>query len=216
MPSPLFLTIKKRKLPCNKILSVLGDIMIIITIITLIVAIALLLTKISPLQFSRLTAITFSFSLFLSFVALYTESLGSGIRIPNLDFSLIRTDIPLSLEDFMTYFMDYLKPILQPIPVNYSNEVLADQINALAILLFLLSLIVIFLFVVFTINAIILIYREKLVNYFSNKYIRAYLKLNTSLIVLELFFLSTTIVYFLYTLSKGLQFIAQHPIIFSS
>ena len=103
----------------------------------------------------------------------------------------------------MTYFMDYLKPILQPIPVNYSNEVLADQINALAILLFLLSLIVIFLFVVFTINAIILIYREKLVNYFSNKYIRAYLKLNTSLIVLELFFLSTTIVYFLYTLSKG-------------
>ena len=190
--------------------------MIIITIITLIVAIALLLTKISPLQFSRLTAITFSFSLFLSFGALYTESLGSGIGIPNLDFSLIRTDIPLSLEDFTEFFMDYLKPILQPIPVNYSNEVLADQINALAILLFLLSLIVIFLFVVFTINAIILIYREKLVNYFSNKYIRAYLKLNTSLIVLELFFLSTTIVYFLYTLSKGLQFIAQHPIIFSS
>ena len=186
--------------------------MIIITIITLIVAIALLLTKISPIQFSRPLAIAFLFCAFLSFGALYIESLG----IWNIYSRLIRTDIPLSLEDFMTYFMDYLKPILQPIPVNYSNEVLADQINALAILLFLLSLIVIFLFVVFTINAIILIYREKLVNYFSNKYIRAYLKLNTSLIVLELFFLSTTIVYFLYTLSKGLQFIAQHPIIFSS
>lgn len=55
--------------------------MIIITIITLIVAIALLLTKISPLQFSRLTAITFLFSAFLSFNALYIESLGSGIGI---------------------------------------------------------------------------------------------------------------------------------------
>ena len=68
-------------MPCNKILSVLGDIMIIITIITLIVAIALLLTKISPLQFSRLTAIAFLFSAFLSFNALYIESLGSGIGI---------------------------------------------------------------------------------------------------------------------------------------
>ena len=55
--------------------------MIIITIITLIVAIALPTTKISPLQFSRLTAITFLFSAFLSFNALYIESLGSGIGI---------------------------------------------------------------------------------------------------------------------------------------
>lgn len=68
-------------MPCNKILSVLGDIMIIITIITLIVAIALPTTKISPLQFSRLTAIAFLFSAFLSFNALYIESLGSGIGI---------------------------------------------------------------------------------------------------------------------------------------
>lgn len=55
--------------------------MIIITIITLIVAIALPTTKISPLQFSRLTAIAFLFSAFLSFNALYIESLGSGIGI---------------------------------------------------------------------------------------------------------------------------------------
>ena len=95
MPSPLFLTIKKRKLPCNKILSVSVVIMIIITIITLIVAIALLLTKISPLQFSRLTAITFLFCLFLSFNALYIESLG----IWNINSRLIRTDINFALSE---------------------------------------------------------------------------------------------------------------------
>lgn len=61
LPPPLFLANKNYKV--------------------IIVTIALLLTKISPLQFSRLTAITFLFSLFLSFGALYTESLGSGIGI---------------------------------------------------------------------------------------------------------------------------------------
>ena len=69
--------------------------MIIITIITLIVAIALLLTKISPLQFSRLTAITFLFCLFLSFNALYIESLG----IWNINSRLIRTDINFALSE---------------------------------------------------------------------------------------------------------------------
>lgn len=115
----------------------------------------------------------------------------------------------------MNVILVYLKPILEPVQVNYSNEQLAEQINGIAILLFLLSLIVIFLFIVFTMNAIILVYRDKIVNYFTNKYVRAYLKLNTSLIVLELFFLSVTILYFLYILSKGLQFIARHPVVFS-
>jgi len=55
--------------------------MIIITIITLIVAIALPTTKISPLQFARLSAISFLFSAFLSFNAFDIESLGSGIGI---------------------------------------------------------------------------------------------------------------------------------------
>lgn len=54
--------------------------MIIISIITFIVAIALP-TKISPLQFARLSAIAFLFSAFLSFNVLYLESLGNGIGL---------------------------------------------------------------------------------------------------------------------------------------
>jgi NADH-ubiquinone oxidoreductase chain 2 len=64
-----------------KIIFVKVKIMIIITIITLIVAIALPTTKISPLQFARLSAISFLFSAFLSFNAFDIESLGSGIGI---------------------------------------------------------------------------------------------------------------------------------------
>lgn len=55
--------------------------MIIISIITLIVAIALPTIKISPLNFARLSSIAFLFSAILSFNVLYIESLGSGIGI---------------------------------------------------------------------------------------------------------------------------------------
>ena len=54
--------------------------MIIISIITFIVAIALP-TKISPLQFARLSSIAFLFSAFLSFNVLHLESLGNGIGL---------------------------------------------------------------------------------------------------------------------------------------
>ena len=53
--------------------------MTIITIITLIVAIALPQTKISPIQFARLSAVSFLVCAALSFNVLYIESLGSGL-----------------------------------------------------------------------------------------------------------------------------------------
>jgi uncharacterized Zn-finger protein len=129
--------------------------------------------------------------------------------------NFLPTDLNSYVEDALTTIIGYLKPILEPVKVTYSNELLAEQINGIAILLFILSIIIIFLFIIFSLNAIILIYRDRIVNYFTNKYIRAYLQLNTSIIVLELVITSITILYFLFALSRGLQFIARHPIFFS-
>ena len=92
---------------------------------------------------------------------------------------------------------------------------LAEQIYGLSIILFLLSIIIIILFIAFTLNALVLIYRDRIINYFTNKYIRGYLKLNSSVIAIELIILSITVLYFLFTLSRGLQFIATHPIFIS-
>ena len=52
-------------------------------------------------------------------------------------------------------------------------------------------------------------------NYFTNKYIRAYLNLQAKVIAIELIFFSVTILYFLYSIGIGVQFIARHPINFS-
>lgn len=144
------------------------------------------------------------------------EAASSNSINNNSSSSLTGTDFNAYIDNSLDSIIGYLKPILEPIQVSYSNEVLAEQINGIAIMLFLLSIIIIVLFIFFSLNAIILIYRDRIVNYFSNKYIRAYLKLNSSIIAIELFITSITILYFLFTMSKGLQFIARHPIIFTS
>lgn len=105
-----------------------------------------------------------------------------------------------------------LKSILEPVEVDYSNELLADQIYHVSILLFILSLIIIGLFICFIVNIVIVINSEKILSYIKNKYIRWYIIFNKKMISIEIFFLSVTILYVLYDITKGLHFIATHPI----
>lgn len=75
--------------------------MIIITILTLIVAISLqnVNNKISPILFARLTSIFFLFSAFLSFNVLYLKAVGSGIGIYSGFYQV--TTISQSIEIFI-------------------------------------------------------------------------------------------------------------------
>jgi hypothetical protein len=83
---------------------------------------------------------------------------GNGIdELANKIFSLI---------------MDYLNPILTPVKVDYSNELLADQLNYISIILFLMSIFIIILLIAFIFNTIIFIYSDKISNFFTNKYIK--------------------------------------------
>lgn len=121
------------------------------------------------------------------------------------------------LEDFSSNLLnkviDILRPILEPVQVDYSNTMLADQIYGLSIILFVLSVLIIGLLIAFMINVIILVYSDKLKEYFTNKYIRWYIAFNKKIIGIEICFLGGSILYFMYTLSYGIHFIATHPII---
>jgi len=68
--------------------------------------------------------------------------------------------------------MNYMKPFLEPVQVSYSNEVLANQIYGISIVLFILSVVIIVLLIFFMINTIMFVYSDRIMNYFSNKYIR--------------------------------------------
>ena len=59
------------------------------------------------------------------------------------------------------------------------------------------------------------VYSDKLLNLFTNKYIRWYILYNKKVIGIEIAFLSISILYFMYKLSYGLHFIATHPITFN-
>jgi hypothetical protein len=68
--------------------------------------------------------------------------------------------------------MDYIKPILEPIQVSYSNEILVNQIYGISIMLFVLSILVIVLLIFFMLNILLFIYSDRIMNYFSNQFIR--------------------------------------------
>ena len=113
------------------------------------------------------------------------------------------------------YLMDMIRPILEPVITNYSNEVLANQIYDLSILLFLISILISILILGLLINILVLINSNRILNLFTNKYIRWYVNVNMKLISIEVFCLGSSILYFMHTLSTGLQYIATHPIIFN-
>jgi hypothetical protein len=116
---------------------------------------------------------------------------------------------------FINNLLDILKPILEPVQVDYSNEVLATQLYHISIILFILAIFIIILFIGFIINLLVLLYSDKIMNYFTNKYIRAYINFNKKIIGIEVSLIGFSILYFMYCLSYGLYFLATHPIPFS-
>lgn len=109
--------------------------------------------------------------------------------------------------------MGSVKGVLEPVTVSYSNELLLEQIHSISIILFLMSILIIILFIGFILNIIILFYSDRILSYFTNKYIKLYIQFNKKMMGLEIIFLGGSIIYFLYMLSYGLHFICTHPVI---
>ena len=112
-------------------------------------------------------------------------------------------------------FIDMFKSILEPVTVDYSNTVLAEQIQGIGILAFIMCVFIMFILSSLLFSMFIFAYSEKLLNYFTNKYIRWYIIINRKLIGFEVICLGGSILYFMFNLIKGIQFIATHPIIIS-
>jgi len=116
-------------------------------------------------------------------------------------------------DGLMSWVVNHLKPILEPVSVDYSTELLANQIYGVSIILFILSIMILILLLSFIINIILFVYSDKILNYFTNKYIRWYISFNKKIIAIEIWFLGGSLLYFMYYLSYGIHFIATHPII---
>ena len=192
--------------------------MLFLSIIILIICKALINDKLSEDFYHRISAIILLFSGLLSYNIIYNLDSFSGIGIYNGLFNI--TTPSQNLEDFYNKtfgtLLEFFANFIQPVKVDYSNEVLATQINDLSIVLFILSVLIIFLLIAFLFNIIILINSDRILNFFTNKYIRAYINFNKKIISIEVILLGGNIIYFMYNLSYGIHFIATHPISFTN
>jgi hypothetical protein len=116
---------------------------------------------------------------------------------------------------FSTYIngiFEKFKYILEPVKVNYSDELLANQIYDLSILLFILSILITGLIIILLFNLFLFINIDRIIKIFNNKFIRWYLLFNKKIMSIEILILGSSIIYFMHILSKGILFIATHPI----
>lgn len=117
--------------------------------------------------------------------------------------------------ELFSFINDLILPIiksLKPQQVDYSVEILMDQHHFIAICLFIMTISALFLFFVFLYNIVLFIYKDKILSYFTNKYIVLYLKLQFKILKIEIIVLALLIVYYFYFLIIGLHFLAIFPI----
>lgn len=130
--------------------------------------------------------------------------------------SIIGGDIDLGKisETIISKIAEYLDYIFEPVQVSFSNEILSNQIHNMSILLWILTVCLSIFFISLLVNIALFIFSDRLMKYFTNKYILWYLSFNKKVIGFEIVMLSGWIIYLLYILLTGLHYIAIHPIIF--
>ena len=125
------------------------------------------------------------------------------------------SEIDSYVNDLFNGLVETFGHILKPVSVNYSNEILSNQLYSISILLFILSIVILIILIAFLVNIISFMYSEKLLNYFTNKYIVKYITYNREIIKIEIIFVGFILIYFVYQLAFGLHYLATHLIVFN-
>jgi len=96
--------------------------------------------------------------------------------------------------------------------LNYLNYVFEPVQH----LLFILTVLILIFFISFLFNVSLFIFSDRLMRYFTNKYILWYLNFNKKIIAFEIIILSGWIGYLLYVNLIGLHYLSTHPVNYSS
>lgn len=98
---------------------------------------------------------------------------------------------------------------------GHLDDLLGQQLFIL-ICLFFLMFFIILLFIVYIINNVFLHYKDVLLNYFDNKYIKLYINYQVFLGKISIIYLPIIIIFFMLGLCKGLLFLITHTIPFEN
>ena len=100
----------------------------------------------------------------------------------------------------------------QPQTVNYPVDLLMEQHQFLAIFLFLLILLLFFFLLNLAYVTTLLVFKDKILSFFKNKYLLLYLNLQFKVIYFEAFLLFILILYDFYNILNISYFLCIHPI----
>ena len=135
-----------------------------------------------------------------------SDSAGASSFLPSFDYN------NLDLSSIGESIINPIVKFLEPQVVNYPVEVLMDQHHFISICLFIFTLCLIFFFYCLIFSVVLILFKDKILGYFKNKYILMYLNLQFRFIYIEIICSALFMVLCLYYILKGLYFLSIYPI----
>nr|AYM32774.1 hypothetical protein DXG00_000016 [Termitomyces sp.] len=128
---------------------------------------------------------------------------------PDLDFSNF-------IEKFSHLIFKETMQLLKPVQIQGFFDDLIGQRMFIEIILFITTICLILLFIIFIFNLIFLLNKDKIIKKFNNKFIRFYIKYQTALSWITLLYVPIFIFMGLFTLFNGILWLITHQIPYES
>lgn len=121
-------------------------------------------------------------------------------------------DIENLQNQILDTIMEYIRPYIQPVTVNYSQDLLVDQVQILSLMSLIIALIITGMLIFLFLNILIYMNSDRILKFFKNKYILLYVNLQLKFIAIEVVLSTLVILYGMGILIYALHFIVTHPL----
>lgn len=133
--------------------------------------------------------------------------------VKNITNKFLPEDLSNQIDAITQEIVKNILSFFQPQTVNYPVDLLMEQHQFLAIFLFLLILLLFFFLLNLAYVTTLLVFKDKILSYFKNKYILKFLKLQYNLMHIEFIFLIMLILYDFYSIINISYFLCTYPIV---
>ena len=132
--------------------------------------------------------------------------------VKNISNKFLPEDLSNQIDAITQEILKNIFSFFQPQTVNYPVDLLMDQHHYLAIFLFLLILLLFFFILNLAYVTALLVFKDRILSYFKNKYILQFLRLQYNIMHIEFIFLIVFVLYDFYSIFKISYFLCTYPI----
>ena len=121
-------------------------------------------------------------------------------------------DLSVQFDSLTQDIIKYILNFFQGQTVNYPVDLLMDQHHYLAIFLFILILLLFIIILNLAYVTVLLVFKDKILSFFKNKYVLKYLKFQYNIMFIEFILLCMLVLYDFYSILNISYFLATYPI----